>query len=175
MQLRDLRAYAKRRGWGSPAAFVDHGVSGAKGSRPELDRLMGLARQRKVDAIVVWSLDRFGRSMQHLITALNELASLRVAFLVPNQGIDTSDDTPAGRFQVQIIAAVAEFERGMIRARVLAGIEKARAEGKPLGRPRKVIDIEGARARVALEGLRPTARSLGVPPPTLRRALARGR
>jgi DNA invertase Pin-like site-specific DNA recombinase len=132
-QLIELRRYCASRGW-APQEFVDQGVSGAKESRPALDALLKDARRRRVDAVVVWRLDRLGRSLRHLILTLDELSALGVAFVSLGEGIDTS--TPAGRLQLHILGAIAEFERERIRERILAGLARARKQGKRLGRPR---------------------------------------
>lgn len=142
-QLAEVLEYVSRRGWVVAGEYVDHGVSGAQSSRPELNRLLKDARCRKVDVIVVWALDRFGRSLTHLVTTVDELGALGVGFVAVTQGIDTSDSSPAGRLTLQVLAAVAEFEREMIRDRVRAGLSKAKAQGKSLGRPRK--DLSPAR------------------------------
>lgn len=167
-QLRELRAYAAARGW-TPVEFVDEGVSGAKDRRPGLDALLGAARRRKLDGVCVWRLDRLGRSLRHLLVVLEELQALGVTFVSLGEGIDFS--TPAGRLQMHILAALAEFERGRIQERVRAGLARARAEGVRLGRPRRTID---AKRLAAVAGLptREAARRLGLPLSTVRRALS---
>jgi DNA invertase Pin-like site-specific DNA recombinase len=138
MQLTELRDYCKRRGWEVTGEYVDAGVSGARDSRPELNRLMADAHQRRFDAVLVWKLDRFGRSLRHLVNALAELEALGVAFISLRDNLDLS--TPSGRLMFQIIGAMAEFERALIQERVRAGLRNARAKGKRLGRPRKIVD-----------------------------------
>ncbi len=152
MQLNELREYAARRGWQVVGEYVDVGISGAKDSRPELNRLMGDAHQRRFDAVLVWKLDRFGRSLRHLVNALAELEALGVAFISLRDNLDLS--TPSGRLMFQIIGAMAEFERALIQERVRAGLRNARAKGKRLGRPRMHLDC----ARIAT--LRAQGRSL---------------
>src|SRR4249919_2306574 len=115
--------------------FVDSGVSGAKDKRPALDALLKDARRRRFDVLVVWRLDRLGRNLRHLITLLEELNALGIAFVSLNEGIDAT--TPAGKLQMHILGAIAEFERARIAERVRAGLQRARAQGKRLGRPRK--------------------------------------
>jgi len=132
-QLRELRAYVAARGW-TAVEFTDRGVSGAKESRPALDRLMAEARRRKVDAVLVWSLDRFGRSLVHVVAAIHELHERGVAFVSLHEGLDLT--TAAGRLQFHLVTAFAEFERARIAERVKAGLALARARGKRLGRPR---------------------------------------
>jgi DNA invertase Pin-like site-specific DNA recombinase len=143
MQLAELREYASRRGWQIIEEYTDQGVSGCKESRPALNRLMSDACRRRFDAILVWKIDRFGRSLRHLVNSLAELAALGVAFVSLRDNLDLS--TPSGRLMFQIIGAMAEFERALIQERVRAGIRNARAKGKRLGRPRVFVDA----ARVA--------------------------
>ena len=172
MQLAELREYCQRRGWEIASEYVDRGVSGAKDSRPELNRLMADAHRRKLDAVLVWKLDRFGRSLRHLVNSLAELEALGVAFISLRDNLDLG--TPSGRLMFQIIGAMAEFERSLIQERVRAGLRNARAKGKRLGRPRVVVDA----ARIA--SLRRSGASwakigkvLGVGEGTVRRAALR--
>ncbi len=139
MQTRELEEYCQRRGWTIADSYVDAGVSGSKDSRPELNRLMADAKQRRFDTVLVWKLDRFGRSLRHLVNALAELEALGVAFISLKDNLDLG--TPSGRLMFQIIGAMAEFERSLIQERVRAGLRNARAKGKRLGRPKKVVDV----------------------------------
>jgi DNA invertase Pin-like site-specific DNA recombinase len=138
MQLSELREYATRRGWQIVEEFTDQGVSGCRESRPALNRLMSDACRRRFDAILVWKIDRFGRSLKHLVNALAALAALGVAFISLRDNLDLS--TPSGRLMFQIIGAMAEFERALIQERVRAGLRNARAKGRRLGRPRIVVN-----------------------------------
>jgi DNA invertase Pin-like site-specific DNA recombinase len=138
MQLRELREYAARRNWEVIGEYVDRGVSGSKESRPCLNRLMAEAHSRKFDAVLVWKLDRFGRSLRHLVNALAELEALGLSFVSLRDNLDLS--TPSGRLMFQIIGAMAEFERALIQERVRAGLRNARNKGKRLGRPRVTVD-----------------------------------
>ena len=167
-QLTELRSYVERRGW-SVVEYVDKGVSGAKDRRPALDELLKAARRRRFDVLVCWRLDRLGRNL-HLILLLDELQALGIAFVTLGEGIDTS--TPAGRLQLHILSAIAEFERSRIQERVVAGLARARAQGRKLGRPERDIPAEQI---AAIRGLpvREAARRLGIPRTTLQRALAR--
>ena len=131
-QLVELRRYAAARGW-EAREFVDHGVSGAKERRPALDAMVADAKRRRFDAVVVWRLDRLGRNLKHLITLIDEMQALGIAFVSLNEGIDAT--TPAGKLQLHILAAIAEFERARIQERVRAGLARAKAQGKKLGRP----------------------------------------
>jgi len=134
-QRRELTAVAKRHGWRVVDTFKDQGISGAKGrdKRPGYDRLRrGMAR-REFDMVAAWSVDRLGRSLQDLVELLSELHAKRVDLYLHQQGIDTS--TPAGKAMFQMMGVFAEFERAIIVERVKAGLSRARAQGKRLGRP----------------------------------------
>jgi putative DNA-invertase from lambdoid prophage Rac len=137
-----MRQYAERRGWSIYGEYVDTGWSGAKKSRPQLDKLMAAARKHMFDVVLCWKLDRFGRSVVNLLDQLQELNSGGIRFLCITQAIDTDDSNPSSRLLLQILAAVAEFERSMIRERVKAGLNAARRRGSTLGRPPKVFDHE---------------------------------
>jgi len=148
-QLQELRRYTEARGW-SAIEFVDRGVSGAKDRRPALDQMISDAKRRRFDIVVCWRLDRLGRNLRHLVTMLDELQALGVAFVSMGEGIDCT--TPAGKLQLHILAALAEFERGRIQERVKAGLQRARSQGKRLGRPRcqpALLDIPGGTVRAA--------------------------
>src|SRR6201997_4138642 len=138
LQLRDLRAYCAARGFSVQREYVDVGESGAKDSRPQLDELMAAARKRLFDAVVVWRFDRFARSTKHLLLALEEFRSLGIQFTSYQENIDTS--SPLGQALFTIVSAVAQLERDLIRERVRAGIRHARACGKQLGRPRRIVN-----------------------------------
>jgi DNA invertase Pin-like site-specific DNA recombinase len=168
-QLRELRRYVEARGW-SPVEYTDRGVSGAKDRRPALDQLLADARRRRFDVVVCWRLDRLGRNLRHLITLLDDLQALGVAFVSLAEGIDAT--TPAGKLQMHILGAIAEFERGRIVERVRAGLARAKAQGTRLGRPRRRIDPDQL-AGVAGLPEREAARRLGIPRSTLQRWLAR--
>ena len=133
LQLRDLRHWAEANGHQIAQEYVDHGVSGAKASRPALEEMMKHAEHGRFDAVVVWKLDRFGRSLQHLVNAVAQLTEWHVAFVAYKDNIDLS--TPAGRLLFGVMASMAEFERSLIQERVKAGLRNARAKGKKLGRP----------------------------------------
>ena len=125
---------ASKRGWEVLGEFVDIGVSGSKDHRPQLDTMMRLAKTRKVDVIVCWKLDRFGRSLRHLVDALAELQAVGCAFVSLRHNLDLT--MPAGRMMFHVIGAMAEFERELIRERVKAGLAHARSKGQKLGRPK---------------------------------------
>jgi DNA invertase Pin-like site-specific DNA recombinase len=158
MQLRELREYVGHRGWQITETYTDTGVSGSKDSRPALNRLMADACQRRFDAVLVWKLDRFGRSLRHLVNSLAELEALGVAFVSLRDNLDLS--TPSGRLMFQIIGAMAEFERALIQERVRAGLRNARAKGRRLGRPRVIVDasrIASLREQAVAAGSNPAA------------------
>ena len=157
-QLQELRRYVEARGW-TATEYVDEGVSGAKESRPALDRLLRDAKRRRLDVLIVWKLDRLGRNLRHLILLLDELTALGVAFVSLNEGIDTS--TPAGRLQLHILGAIAEFERERIRERVKLGMSRAKAQGKHVGRPRTSVTDADLEA-VSHLSVREAAEKLGV-------------
>jgi len=144
MQLRELREYAGRRSWEVMREYTDVGVSGSKETRPELNRLMVDAHRCQFDAVLVWKIDRFGRSLKHLVNALADLAAYGVAFVSLRDNLDLS--TPSGRLMFQIIGAMAEFERALIQERVKAGLRNSKAKGKCLGRPRRIVDAARVRA-----------------------------
>jgi len=137
LQLKDLRTYANARGWKVFGEYIDIGESGVKDRRPELDRLMEDARKRRIDGILVWKLDRFGRSLKSLVTTLEELRALGIQFVSYTENLDFS--TPAGRAMANLIGVFAEFERDLIRERVRAGIQNAMSKGVRVGR-RPLID-----------------------------------
>jgi len=157
-QLIELRRYSAARGW-TAAEYVDQGVSGARETRPALDAMLLAAKRRKVDAVVVWRLDRLGRNLRHLILMLDELQALGVAFVSLGEGIDTS--TPAGRLQLHVLGAIAEFERARIAERVTIGLARARAKGQRLGRPRRRVTEKEIAATSGLSS-RLAATELGV-------------
>jgi putative DNA-invertase from lambdoid prophage Rac len=168
MQLRELREYVARRGWETAAEFVDSGFSGSKASRPALDKLMSAAARREFDCVLVYKIDRFGRSVLHLSQQLAALTSYGVRFLAVSQGIDTDASNPSSRLMLTILAGVAEFEREIIRERTLSGVRAAKANGKTLGRPMRIFRRDEV-VRLREDGLswRAIAKQLGVPVSTV--------
>src|ERR1700730_10181242 len=134
-QQDELEQHAKRAGWRVVEVYKDHGISGAKGrdKRPAFDRLCKDATRRQFDVIAAWSVDRLGRSLQDLIAFLGEAHALGVDLYLHQQAVDTT--TPGGKALFQMMGVFAEFERAMIRERVKSGLERAKAQGKTLGRP----------------------------------------
>jgi DNA invertase Pin-like site-specific DNA recombinase len=171
-QLIALREYAGHRGMTIIDEYVDIGISGVKDRRPELDRMMTDARRRRFDVVLVARFDRFARSTKHLVLALEEFNALGIDFVSLNESIDTS--TPMGKMIFTVIGAVAELERSLIRERVMMGLERARRQGKRLGRRRVVVDRE----RVALLrahglSLREIARQMNVSKDKVARSISR--
>jgi DNA invertase Pin-like site-specific DNA recombinase len=152
-QRRELEAVAGRSGWDVVALYEDAGISGAKGrdKRPGFDRLLKDATNRKVNLVAAWSVDRLGRSLQDLIGFLTELRALNCDLYLHQQALDTS--TPSGRAMFQMLGVFAEFERGMIRERVNAGLARARAKGVKLGRRRVKPSVEARIRELKAEGM----------------------
>jgi DNA invertase Pin-like site-specific DNA recombinase len=188
MQLRELRQYAGARAWKVADEYVDRGWSGAKASRPELNRLMKDAFARKIDCILVYKVDRFGRSVGNLSDMLRKLDSAGVRFISVTQGLDTDQANSMSRFMLNILAAVAEFERDIIRERVLSGVRQYQADysagaigqkkhsksGKnlPIGRPKLIFDRDAVRhLRSAGKSLGEISAETGLAKTTIRRVL----
>jgi DNA invertase Pin-like site-specific DNA recombinase len=163
-QRRELVAVAKRHGWRVVSTFKDQGVSGAKGrdKRPGYDQLCSAITRREFDMVAAWSVDRLGRSLQDLVGFLAELHAKDVDLYLHQQGIDTS--TPAGKAMFQMMGVFAEFERAIIVERVKAGLARARAQGKRLGRPAlPAATQERVRERLAAGmGILKVAKTVGV-------------
>ena len=165
-QRLELEQAAKSAGWEIVGIYDDNGVSGAKSreQREAFDRLCKDATRRKFDVVMSWSVDRLGRSLQDLVGFLSELHALGVDLYLHQQGIDTT--TPAGKAMFQMMGVFAEFERTMIQERVKAGLARAKAQGKTLGRPKVNGDVEKAvlAAREKGTGKRKISKQLGIPP-----------
>jgi DNA invertase Pin-like site-specific DNA recombinase len=164
-QLQELRTIAERMNCTIVAEFVDNGISGMKTrqNRPALDQLMKSATQRKFDMVICWSIDRLGRSLQNLVEILNELQALKIDLFFLQQGMDTS--TPSGRMIFSVFGAIGEFERNLIRERVIAGQKRAVANGVKIGRPSKMNDGLRSAIRLLREkgmGIKQIARELKV-------------
>ncbi len=172
-QRRELLAAAERSGWQIVDIYEDAGISGAKGrdKRPEFDRLLKGAVRREFDVIMAWSVDRLGRSLRHLVEFLGEIHAKGVDLYCHQQGVDTT--TPAGKAMFQMCGAFAEFERAMIQERVKAGLARARAQGKILGRPKVAEAVEQSvrRLREAGVGKRKISKKLGIGVSTVMRVL----
>jgi DNA invertase Pin-like site-specific DNA recombinase len=171
MQTRELSEFAEVRGWQVAGEYLDAGVSGAKDSRPELNRLMVDAHKRRFDVVCVWRFDRFARSVSHLLRALETFNALGIAFVSLSENVDTT--TPTGKMIFTILGAVAELERSLIAERVRAGLRNAKAKGKRIGRPTAIVDASQiAILRAAKVSWRKIEQKLGVSARTARRALA---
>jgi DNA invertase Pin-like site-specific DNA recombinase len=133
-QIAELRAVATQRGWTIAEVYKDEGISGAKGrdQRPVFDKMLKDAASGKLDVVMGWAIDRFGRSLLDLLQTLQTLDACKVDVLILRQNLDTT--LPMGRLMFQIVGAFAEFEREMLRSRINAGLARARAKGKRLGR-----------------------------------------
>ncbi len=163
-QRRELEAVAAGRGWEVVSVFEDAGISGAKGrdQRPAFDSLCKGAARRDFDMVAAWSVDRLGRSLQDLVGFLGDLKAVGCDLFLLKQSLDTS--TPSGRMMFQMLGIFSEFERAMVVERVNAGLSRARAQGKTLGRPKVDAKVE-ADIRAALvggAGIIKTAKALGV-------------
>ncbi len=139
-QFLELREIAHRQGWQIVAELSDNGISGAKGreQRPAFDELLKRSTRREFDLIMVWAIDRLGRSIQHLVTFMNEIQGIGVDLYIHQQAIDTT--TASGRMVFGIFAALGEYDRELIRERILAGQKRARAQGVKIGRPSQLND-----------------------------------
>ena len=173
MQTRELKEYAGRRGWIVAGEYVDVGISGTKEKRPDLDRLMADAHRRRFDAVICWRFDRFARSISHLLRALETFKALGVEFVSLSESVDTS--TPTGKMVFTVLGAVAELERSLIVERVKAGLRNARAKGKRLGRPKKILDTKRIAAlRAKGVGWKRIAADMGVGVGTIYRVALEG-
>jgi DNA invertase Pin-like site-specific DNA recombinase len=174
MQLRDLRQLAEQRGFEIVGEYCDEGVSGSSDSRPQLDRMLADAQRGKFQAILIWRLDRLGRSLQHLVRLFESFRAWNVALISFGEGLDFS--TSMGKLFYQLSGAFAEFERDCIRERVKAGMRNARAKGRRIGRPRALVDV----ARIGQLSALGTpwakiGRTVGVSARTVKRIALQGR
>ncbi len=160
MQIWEMREYCQNRNWSITGEYVDR-ISGLKDSRPGLNRLMEDATQRKFDAVLVWKLDRFGRSLRHLVNSLAELEALGVKFVSLKDSLDLS--TPAGTLMCHVVSCMSQFEASLAQERVKSGLRHAVARGKRLGRPRKPVDVVRINAlRASGASWRTIAREMGL-------------
>jgi DNA invertase Pin-like site-specific DNA recombinase len=172
-QLRELRKVAKRHSWKISAEYIDHGHSGAKGrdKRPKLDKILKAANRREFDIIMAWSVDRLGRSLQHLVGFLDEIHAKGVDLYLHQQNINTS--TSSGKVMFQMAGIFAEFGRSMIQERVRAGLERAKEQDKVLGRPKVSARTESLirQKRKQGMGILKIAREVGVGTSVVQRVL----
>ena len=174
MQLHELRQYVKRSSWKIYNEYIDHGYTGANTKRPAFTSMMSDAKKKKFSVLLVWKLDRLGRSLKDLITTLDELGHLGIDFISYDNQLDTG--TPTGKLTFQIIGAVAEFEKDIIRERVRAGLANARRKGKQLGRPKKPPIVQNQARILRGQGLsyRKIGKKLGIAESTARNWLKKG-
>jgi len=175
MQLSELRRYVEARGWEVCGEFIDHGYSGKNGKRPALQRCLTAAKSRHCDAVAVWKLDRWGRTVRQLVNDIADLDSADVRFISLQDGIDTDKKNPNSRLMMHIFAAFAEFERAIINERVNAGVRYAKEHGtrsgNPIGRPKRIFNRDQIREmRAAGKSYGEIQKATGVPVTTIRRA-----
>ena len=170
MQLSAMRDYARKRGWEIGVEIKDVGSGAAL--RQKREELLTAARKRDIDLVVVWRLDRWGRSLVDLVNTLQELSSLNVGFVSLSEALDLS--TPSGRVPAGMLAVFAEFERDILRDRVKAGIAQARKEGRPHGRPRSAALHLPVIKKLFQKGIskREIAKQVGISRTSVRRLLA---
>lgn len=170
LQDDETKEFISRRGWKLTGTYIDHGISGSREKRPELDRLLQDAKRGKFDVLLVWKSDRLFRSLRHMVTTLDDLASLKVGFVSVTEPFDST--TPSGRLLVHLVSAMAEFERSIMIERTRAGIQAAKKRGARVGRPRVRVDLDRAYdLRERGKTLREVADELGVGVATLHRAI----
>ena len=171
MQVEELKAYIRKRGFKTGEVYIDKGFTGGNLQRPSFGRMLSDAHKRSFDVLVVWKLDRLSRSLKDLITTLEMLGSLGIDFISYDNSLDTS--TPTGKLVFHVVGSVAEFERDIIRERVRAGLANARRKGIRLGRPSILAKVSGKIALLKEKGLsnRAIARQVKIGEATVRRAL----
>lgn len=169
VQIDELRRSCESRGWSINEEIVDHGYSGSTDNRPGLKRLMALVRAKEVDVVVVVKMDRLFRSLKHLVSTLEEFEKIGVKFVALKDNVDYS--TPSGRFFVQILGSLGEFERSLLRERTMMGLEHARSKGKKFGRPR--VHDDAVILELHREGMtyRQIQKVTGAPMGTISRAI----
>ena len=171
MQLQELRLFVKRSGWTIHNEYIDHGFTGANTNRPAFTVMLDDAKKRKFDILLIWKLDRLSRSMKDLINTLDELGHYGINFISYDNNLDTT--TPTGKLVFHVIGAVAEFEKDIIRDRVIAGLAHAKSQGKRLGRP-PLSDAKLTEAKKLLKqglSMRAVEKKLGVGEGTIRKKL----
>ncbi len=170
-QLDDLRSYCNRRGFTVYKEYIDEGISGSKASRPALNELFKGARKRLFDCVVVTEFSRFGRSMKHLVTSLEEFRALKIDFISVGDSVDTT--LPTGELIFGVLAALSQYERRIIQDRVKSGLRLAVKNGKKLGRPSKLVKADVFRLRSQGLSLREIANMLGVSKSAVHKTLVR--
>jgi DNA invertase Pin-like site-specific DNA recombinase len=172
LQDDETRDFINKRNWNLTHTYLDHGISGSRERRPELDRMLSDARRKRFDAIVVWRSDRLFRSLRHMVVTLDELAGFGVAFSSVTEPFDTA--TASGRLLIHLVSAMAEFEKMVLVERTKAGVAAAVRRGAKVGRPRRNVNLEKAR-RLRDQGMtvREVASELQIGVATLHRAMGR--
>ena len=167
-QLNALREYAGKRAWAISKEYIDEGYTGSNTKRPAFTAMMADAKKRKFDVLLVYKLDRLSRSLKDLIMTLDDLKSIGIDFISYDNGLDTT--TPTGRLIFNVVGAVAEFEKDIIRERVRAGLENAKRKGKRLGRPPVSSRLVDEAKKLRSEGMsfRQIGKRLGIPESTVR-------
>lgn len=171
LQDDETKAFIERRGWKLTTTYLDHGVSGSRDRRPELDRMLSDARRGKFEILIVWKSDRLFRSLRHMVVTLDELAAMKIGFASVSEPFDST--TPSGRLLVHLVSAMAEFERAVMIERTKAGLAAAIRRGARPGRPRAHVDLDRAR-RLRSDGktFKEVAGELGIGVATLHRAMS---
>lgn len=173
LQEDETLEFITRRGWEKAGVFKDHGISGSRERRPELDRMLLAAKRKKFDVLVVWRSDRLFRSLRHMVLTLDELTAYGIGFVSVTEPFDTT--TPQGRLLVHLVSAFGEFEKSILIERTRAGLAAARRRGKRLGRPPVHVDVERALVlRAEGKSIRHVAKELGVSVGTIQKTLAAG-
>lgn len=172
LQLDALNDYCRKMQWTHIIPYIEHASAGTGKNRPIFYQLMQDCRQRKIDIVVVWKIDRLARSMQDFVNTVMELDRLKVRFIAITQSIDTDASNPTSRLLMHVLAAMAEFERELIRERTKLGMAKAMREGKEIGRPKRIFDIEQVlRMRREGKSVREIGKELKVGKRTIERRL----
>jgi DNA invertase Pin-like site-specific DNA recombinase len=169
VQLTELRRYCTARGWQITYEITDVGISGSTDDRPGLKQLLKLARSREIDAVVVLKNDRLFRSLKHLVNTLEEFAILKITYVATTEALDYS--TSSGKFFIQVLASLSEFERALIVERTLLGLSYARSQGRVGGRPKKHNPDEIRALRDQGLTYRQISKELSVPLGCISRAL----
>lgn len=173
VQINELNRFCKSRGWDIAEEIIDHGYSCSTENRPGLKRLLYLVESNQVEAVVVLKLDRLFRSLKHLVTTLENFERAGIKFVAVQDNVDYS--TPSGRFFVQILGSLGEFERSLLRERTMSGLDHARSKGKIFGRPR-IHDQEAILSLYrAGETYRQIQKKLGAPMGSISRAIKTAR
>jgi DNA invertase Pin-like site-specific DNA recombinase len=171
LQLREINQFLDARGWQNREIYEDSGLSGANSNRPQLKRLLSDVKQRKIDIVICWKMDRLFRSLKDLIVTLQEFSELGIEFISLKDNVDLS--TSSGKLLMHLLGAFAEFERNLIVERVRAGLVNAKAKGKRLGRPIKRNEEEIRTLRTNGLSIRSIAKELKISKSTVQSVVSR--